>query len=51
MKSENGEFWFVLKADNTQVVLRSEQYGSKGSALNGVASVRANGPTADLREV
>lgn len=42
MKNESGEYWFVLKAENAQIVLRSEQYGSRGSALNGIASVQKN---------
>lgn len=42
MKNDDGEYWFVLKAENAQIVLRSEQYGSKGAALNGIASVQKN---------
>jgi len=41
-KSGNGEFNFVLKAPNDQVILRSEQYESKVSAQGGIASVQAN---------
>jgi uncharacterized protein YegP (UPF0339 family) len=41
-KSSNGQFNFVLKAGNDQVILRSEQYESKTSAQNGIASVQAN---------
>lgn len=41
-KSNNGQFSFVLKAENGQVVLRSEQYESKDSAEKGIASVQAN---------
>lgn len=41
-KSGNGQFNFVLKAENDQVILRSEQYESKTSAQNGIASVQAN---------
>jgi uncharacterized protein YegP (UPF0339 family) len=43
-KSGNGQFNFVLKAENDQVILRSEQYESKPAAQNGIASVRANNP-------
>lgn len=43
-KSGNGQFNFVLKAENDQVVLRSEQYESKAAAQNGIASVQANSP-------
>lgn len=41
-KSNSGKYHFVLKAPNDQVVLRSEQYGSKVSAQAGIASVQAN---------
>jgi uncharacterized protein YegP (UPF0339 family) len=41
-KNDKGQFSFVLKAANSQVVLRSEQYESKASASNGIASVQKN---------
>ncbi|MCR6662858.1 MAG: YegP family protein [Luteimonas sp.] len=37
---KNGEFQFNLKAGNSQVILTSEGYSAKVSALNGVESVR-----------
>ena len=39
----SGQFSFVLKAGNGQVILVSEQYKSKASAQNGIASVQRNG--------
>jgi uncharacterized protein len=41
-KSKNGQFNFVLKAANGEVILRSEQYQTKRSALNGIASIQTN---------
>ena len=41
-KNDKGQYSFVLKAANAQVILRSEQYESKGAAHNGVASVQKN---------
>ncbi len=41
-KNELSEFRFVLKAANAEVILRSQQYTSKASALNGVTSVQTN---------
>ena len=41
-KSKNGQFYFVLKAGNGETILQSEQYQSKASAQNGIASVQAN---------
>ncbi|MDY0340484.1 MAG: YegP family protein [Coriobacteriia bacterium] len=41
--AKNGEFRFNLKAGNSQVILTSQTYTTKASALNGVESVRTNG--------
>ncbi len=41
-KSSDGQFRFVLKADNGETVLTSELYQSKASAENGIASVKSN---------
>jgi uncharacterized protein len=45
-KNDKGQFSFVLKAGNAQVVLRSEQYESRSAAQNGIASVQKNSPDA-----
>lgn len=39
---KNGEFQFVLKAGNGQVILSSQGYEAKSSCLNGIESVRKN---------
>lgn len=41
-KSSDGQFKFVLKAGNGEVVLNSELYKARASAENGIASVQAN---------
>ncbi|WP_153099604.1 YegP family protein [Paraburkholderia hayleyella] len=41
---------FVLKAANGEVIGRSENYASEASRDNGIASVKTNGPTADIRD-
>lgn len=41
-KNHDGQFRFVLKADNGETVLTSELYQSKASAENGIASVKSN---------
>ena len=41
-KRKNGEFQFNLKAANGQVILTSEGYKARDSALNGIESVRTN---------
>ena len=43
-QSDNGQYAFVLKAANSQVVLRSQQYASKDTARTGIASVQENSP-------
>lgn len=41
-KRANGEFQFVLKAGNGEVILASEGYSSKANCTNGIESVRTN---------
>ncbi|ECE0793371.1 DUF1508 domain-containing protein [Salmonella enterica subsp. diarizonae] len=43
-KSSNGQYKFVLKAGNGEIILSSELYITKSSAENGIASVQANCP-------
>ena len=43
-KSSNDKFVFNLLAGNGQVILTSELYDSRASALNGIESVRKNAP-------
>jgi uncharacterized protein YegP (UPF0339 family) len=50
-KNDKGQYSFVLKASNAQVILRSQQYESKASALGGVASVQANCGMAERYEL
>jgi uncharacterized protein len=41
-KSTSGQYFFNLKASNGQVILTSELYKEKGSAENGIESVKTN---------
>jgi uncharacterized protein YegP (UPF0339 family)/uncharacterized surface protein with fasciclin (FAS1) repeats len=41
-----GRFRFHLKADNGQIIAVSQSYGTKESALNGIASIKKNAPIA-----
>ncbi len=41
-KDKKGEFRFVLKAGNGEVVAMSEGYATKSGAVNGIESVRKN---------
>ena len=38
--NDKDQYSFVLKAANSQVILRSQQYASKGAARAGIASVQ-----------
>ena len=44
-KNEKGQFHFVLKAGNGEVILSSESYESKAAAETGIASVQKNSPS------
>lgn len=43
-KNDKGQFSFVLKAGNSEVILRSETYAAQASAEQGIASVQKNSP-------
>lgn len=42
LKAKDGQFYFVLKAGNGEVILTSELYTTKASAQNGIHSVQKN---------
>ena len=42
INGKDKQFRFVLKAANGEAILTSEQYQTRASAENGIASVRAN---------
>lgn len=46
-----GSPFFVLKADNGQVIGQSESYSSNSAMENGIASVMKNAPDAKLKDV
>jgi uncharacterized protein YegP (UPF0339 family) len=43
-KGTTGQFHFVLKASNGEVILSSESYTTKAAAEGGIASVKENAP-------
>lgn len=45
-KSKNEKFFFNLHAGNGQIILSSEMYEAKASAVNGIESVKKNGGNA-----
>jgi hypothetical protein len=49
--NDSGQYSFVLKAANGQVILRSQQYASRAGAEGGIASVQNNASNAALFEL
>ncbi len=43
-QAKDGQYRFVLKAGNGEIILTSELYKAKASAQNGIASVQKNSP-------
>ena len=41
-KTKSGKFMFNLKAGNGEIILTSEEYNAKASAMNGIESVKKN---------
>jgi len=41
-KSYNGQYWWVLKADNGQTLIKSEMYNYKLSCKTGIASSKSS---------
>ena len=48
--AKDGQTYFHLKASNGQIILASEMYVAKASALNGIESVKTNAPHAERYE-
>jgi len=47
-KSEDGQFYFTLKATNDEIIATSEMYTSKQNCQNGIDSVKTNAPNAEV---
>jgi uncharacterized protein YegP (UPF0339 family) len=46
-KAKDGQYYFNLKAGKGQVILTSEMYQAKASALNGIESVKKSAPVSE----
>ena len=42
IKNTNGEHYFSLKGDNSQIILTSQMYSSKSECIDGIELVRTN---------
>jgi uncharacterized protein YegP (UPF0339 family) len=52
-RSQNGQYYFFLRADNGEVLVTSETYTTKQSALNGIQAVKdvaASAPIVDMTD-
>jgi len=49
-RHKNGQYGFVLKAGNGEIILSSEQYTTKPASENGIASVQTNSAKDDRYE-
>lgn len=50
-EAAGGKWRFNLKAANSQVIGSSQNYASKDGMENGIQSVMANAPTADVKDL
>jgi uncharacterized protein YegP (UPF0339 family) len=48
LMDKTGKPYFVLKADNHEVIGKSESYSSNAAMENGIAAVKSNAPTAPV---
>ena len=48
--SQNGKFYFNLKAGNHQIIGTSQMYESTSGRSTGIASVKANGTTMTVKD-
>ena len=49
--STNGKYYFNLKATNGQIIGTSEMYESASGRDNGIESVKANAPGAEIEDL
>jgi uncharacterized protein YegP (UPF0339 family) len=48
--ASDGRPYFNLKAANAQIIGTSQMYASESARAAGIASVKSNGPSADVRD-
>src|SRR5690606_10844530 len=50
LTAQNGSFYFTLSAANGEIIGNSEMYTTATARDNGIDSVKANGPTAVVKD-
>ncbi len=48
--AQDGQFYFVLQAENNEIVAMSEMYTTKDSAKNGIEAVKRVAATAPIND-
>ena len=51
IKKASGQYTFVLKAGNGEIIATSERYTTKAAARNGIESVKSNASDASIVDV
>ena len=46
----SGQFRFRLRAANNEIIAVSESYTTKAACMNGIESVKANAPIAEIED-
>jgi uncharacterized protein len=49
-KSKNGQYYFVLKAGNGEIIAQSERYTARFATKNGIEAVQKNAPDAKVED-
>jgi uncharacterized protein YegP (UPF0339 family) len=47
-ESDDGQFYFTLKAANNEIIATSEMYTTKQNCQNGIESVKTNASNAEI---
>jgi uncharacterized protein YegP (UPF0339 family) len=49
-QATDGQFYFVLQAENNEIIATSERYEAKEGALNGIDAVKRVAPDAPIND-
>ncbi len=49
-RAQDDQFYFVLQAENNEIVATSEMYTTKAAAKNGIEAVKRVAPTAPIND-
>ena len=49
-RAKDDQYYFVLQADNNEIIAQSEMYKQKSSAINGIEAVKKVAPGAPIND-